>query len=103
MMLAKAKRSFARAMDERYPNGIPDIPNSVPWRFEYHIFVPRHGWVRDIGNVASILDKFFADYLIDIGAIPDDDFEHIPQMSSIFGGYIDKNVEAYGECRIYAS
>jgi hypothetical protein len=37
-------------------------------------------------NVGSIIDKYFSDVLVECGIIPDDDYNHIIQVSFSFGG-----------------
>lgn len=44
----------------------------------------------DIGNIASIHQKFFEDALVELGHLPDDSYKNIPVCSYSFGG-IDKD------------
>lgn len=54
----------------------------------YELYFPTEAR-RDVGNVCSIIDKFFSDALVDSGKLPDDDFTHLPTIIFNFGG-IDK-------------
>ena len=42
---------------------------------------------RDISNVLSIVDKFFADALVENGNVPDDNYEHLKYVTYKYGGY----------------
>lgn len=39
----------------------------------------------DVSNVCSVVDKFFCDALVEEGRIPDDNYDHIPEIKYIFG------------------
>lgn len=44
----------------------------------------------DISNVCSIVDKYFCDALVELGKLPDDNYDYIKEITYKFGG-IDKN------------
>lgn len=44
----------------------------------------------DISNVCSIVDKYFCDALVELGKLPDDNYDCIKEVIYKFGG-IDKN------------
>lgn len=44
----------------------------------------------DISNVCSIVDKYFCDALVELGKLPDDNYDYIKEVIYKFGG-IDKN------------
>jgi len=52
----------------------------------------------DIDNIMSIISKFFQDSLTELGRIPDDNFEHIVQITGTVGE-VSKN-DAHVEVRI---
>jgi len=59
-----------------------------PFRFVYTIF-PATNRGFDLGNVCSIIQKFTDDALIELGAIPDDNFKVVRSVWYLFGG-VDK-------------
>ena len=65
------------------------MPLNPPYRFVYTVF-PSSGRKFDLGNVCSIIDKFTADSLVEMGVIPDDNYKIIKAVDYRFG-YIDKD------------
>ena len=59
-----------------------------PFRFTYTIF-PATGRAFDLGNVASIIQKFTDDALIELGVIKDDNYKIVREVVYRFGE-IDK-------------
>lgn len=58
-------------------------------RFDYCVY----GKTRrafDIANVLCVVEKFTDDALIELGIIPEDNFNYLPEVRYIFGG-IDKH------------
>ncbi|WAI96139.1 endodeoxyribonuclease [Vibrio phage vB_VhaP_PG11] len=45
----------------------------------------------DVGNVSSIHEKFFLDALVELGKLPDDDYEHCPEVHTYFMGIDREN------------
>ena len=62
---------------------------SGPYRFTYTIF-PGSGRAFDLGNVCSVVDKFTADALIELGVIKDDNYKVVREINYRFGA-IDKD------------
>lgn len=54
-----------------------------------YILYPRTKRRSDVANVCSIVDKFFSDVLVAWGKLPDDDYEHLPEVVYRFGA-VDK-------------
>ncbi|QWY83516.1 holliday junction resolvase RusA-like protein [Rhizobium phage RHph_X2_28B] len=44
----------------------------------------------DLSNICSVVDKFFCDALVELGKLPDDDYDVISAVDYRFGG-VDKN------------
>ena len=44
----------------------------------------------DISNVCSIVDKYFCDALVELGKLPDDNYDYIQEVIYRYGG-IDKD------------
>lgn len=44
----------------------------------------------DLDNVVAIVSKFAQDALVELGRLPDDNYEHIVQITGTFGG-IDRD------------
>jgi hypothetical protein len=69
MLEHKIKEAF-------YPVGIPEGFKAEKIRITYHI--QRKGKVKfDIGNVFAIVDKYFLDWMVTAGYIPDDNLDHV--------------------------
>jgi len=58
------------------------------FRIEYVIYLPNK-LKRDIMNVGSIVDKFFCDSLVELGKVPDDNYNYLKKVSFSFGGLSD--------------
>lgn len=66
---------------------IQETFNEIKLKYTYY---PKDKRKRDISNICSIVDKYFCDALVDLGVIPDDNFEHVKEVTYKFGE-IDKN------------
>jgi hypothetical protein len=51
---------------------------------------PKTKRLCDIANVCSVVDKFFCDALVNIGKLPDDNYEYLKNITYTFGS-IDKD------------
>lgn len=51
---------------------------------------PKDRRRKDVSNICSIVDKYFSDALVEMGIIPDDDYEHVIGVQYLFGS-IDKD------------
>lgn len=47
--------------------------------------------LTDVSNVCSIHEKFFADALVELGKLPDDNYQHLPETGYRFGGIDRQN------------
>lgn len=54
----------------------------------FHIYARTKG-LFDVGNVASIHEKFFLDALVELGRLEDDNLKFIPTTDTAFMG-VDK-------------
>jgi hypothetical protein len=73
---------------------LPSLPKAEEEYYEnfelhYVLYLPNQ-LKRDISNVLSIVDKFFADALVENGNVPDDNYEHLKYVTYRYGGYDDK-------------
>lgn len=60
---------------------LPDLSSLWgPVCFHYTLFPPNHA-NRDLNNSVSIIDKYFADALVEMGKLTDDNFLCIPAYS----------------------
>ena len=83
------KIKFKKAMEQQIlalPN-LTDLWGQVKFRYVY--YAPNRA-IRDLNNVVGVIDKFFADALVELGKLKDDSCEFIPAYSCEFGD-IDKN------------
>lgn len=55
------------------------------FELHYELWLPNL-LKRDISNVLSIVDKFFADTLVENGNVPDDNYEHLKYVTYKYGG-----------------
>lgn len=53
------------------------------------VIYPKTKRKFDVGNIGSITEKFFADALVELGKLPDDNYEHLPAVAYTFGN-VDK-------------
>lgn len=77
---------------------IPLLPTKEDVKFEefelhYELWLPNL-LKRDISNVLSIVDKFFADALVENGNVPDDNYEHLKYVTYKYGG-MDKSKKGF--------
>jgi hypothetical protein len=83
--LNNAKIAFKSAVQKRVC-ALPELHGQI--HFTY-ILYPKTRQKCDVANVCSIVDKFFSDALVEFGIIPDDNYDHLPQVIYQFGS-IDK-------------
>ena len=62
---------------------LPDI-HYKRYTIMYVLYLPNQ-LKRDISNVCAVVDKFFADALVESGRVPDDNYEHLPLVTYKFG------------------
>lgn len=79
--LSAQKNNFAKIAKKL----LQDIPSMGTIGLHYAV-CPGTKRRLDIGNVASIIDKYFSDCLTEYGVIEDDNYKYIPFVSSGFGG-----------------
>ena len=84
--LNKAKVEFANEMDNRCPMEVLRFPGQVEIKYTVFAKTKRR---FDIGNVCSVVQKFFEDWLIARGGLEDDNVKFIPRVVYEYGG-VDK-------------
>lgn len=82
--LDKAKVNYKELMREQ----IEALPVFSKLRITY-VYYPANKHLCDIGNICSVVDKFFADALVELGKLPDDNYLYVPELVFRFGS-IDK-------------
>lgn len=80
--LNKAKVNFKAHMAEQ----IEPITPMPACHVTYTLFVGTKR-LCDVANVCCVVDKFFTDALVEMGKLPDDNYEHLKQVTYKFGGY----------------
>lgn len=80
MTLNKAKVNFKLEMEEQ----IRALPIFKKVRLTY-VMYPATKHLTDIGNVCSVVDKFFADALVELGKLPDDNYLYVPELAFRMG------------------
>lgn len=87
--LAKQKTNFADKVKKQLEN----IPRFQMVALHYTIFASNTGRL-DIGNVGSIVDKYFSDVLVEEKKLEDDDYTHVVHVSFSFGGVSPRDPHA---------
>ena len=82
---------------------MPMLPLAEDMQFDnfelhYELWLPNL-LKRDISNVLSIVDKFFADALVENGNVPDDNYEHLKYVTYKYGG-MDETKKGYVEVTV---
>lgn len=72
---------------------LKDLPEMSKIAIEYKLY-PQTSRKIDIGNVLTIVDKFFSDTLVESGKIPDDSFKHIVRITFTYGEPLKDNPHA---------
>lgn len=78
--LDTAKVNFKKVMEEQ----IKELPNFTKVRLTY-VMYPATKHLTDVGNVCSVVDKFFADALVELGKLPDDNYLYVPELAFRMG------------------
>lgn len=66
------------------------LPKMNAAEIHYKLFLKGGTAKGDVANFCSIADKFFCDALVDANRLPDDHYEHVPEVRYKFGG-LDMN------------
>lgn len=69
---------------------IPKNKKVDKFKLVYTLYVPDRRKM-DIANVLAIVDKNFCDTLVEVGAIEDDNYTHLQEITFKFGGIKPKN------------
>jgi hypothetical protein len=70
----------------------PLIPSGIKFnqaRITYTLYLPDKR-KRDIGNVLSMVDKYFCDSLVTMGVLEDDNYQYIQEIDFRLGGFDPK-------------
>lgn len=78
--LNKAKVMFKESILDQ----VKDLPRMERIKLSYTLY-PRTKQLCDVSNVCSVVDKFLSDALTECGRIPDDNYNHIAEVSYKFG------------------
>ncbi len=93
LLLNNSKKKFKEIIQGEILN-LPEL-NEI--ELSYTLFVGSKRKL-DISNICSIIDKYFCDALVELGKLPDDNYDYIKKISYSFGG-IDK-LNPRCECQI---
>ena len=80
MTLNKAKAVFKEQMTPE----ILKLPDFEVVKLSY-ILHCRTKHLQDVSNPCSIVDKFFSDALVELGKLPDDNYNHLLGVEYLFG------------------
>lgn len=83
--LNNSKTSYKVIMKEQ----IEQLPEFETVKITYTVFFGSKR-KTDISNVCSIIDKYFCDALVELGKLPDDNYDYIQEVNYRYGG-IDKD------------
>ena len=84
--LNNAKKEFKSQMEKQ----ITALPSLVQVWIVYELYLPSKR-KADTSNICSIVDKFFCDALVELGKLPEDNYEHVIECLYRFGGVDTKN------------
>jgi len=84
--------TLKRMYKEAVQGYLPDF-HFEKFSLHYKIFLPNK-LKRDVMNVGAIVDKFFCDVLVEEGKVPDDNYNHLKNVTFEYGGQ-DENKEGY--------
>lgn len=84
--LDKAKKNFKKIVTPQ----IRELPVFERCTLKYVLY-PRTRQLCDISNLCSIADKFFADALVELNKIEDDNYKNVPKVIFEFGEIDRKN------------
>lgn len=66
------------------------LPKMNAAEIHYKLFLKGGSKKGDVANFCSIADKFFCDALVEANRLPEDHYEHVPEVRYKFGG-LDMN------------
>ena len=92
--LNTAKRNFKEAILEQ----VMQLPALTNIHLEYTLY-PKTKRLCDVSNVCCIVDKFFADTLVECGKLPDDNYKYLARITYRIGKVDAANPRM--EVRIY--
>jgi len=84
----KADKYFREIIRDQY-KGMPQIIFKGKISIQYKVYFSDKR-KKDISNILSIIDKYFSDAIVELGVIPDDNYEHLVKIIYEFGGIIDE-------------
>lgn len=85
MVLNQSKIAFKIAIVDK----LAILPDMDKVELEYVLY-PKTKRLCDVANICSIVDKYFCDALVEVGKLPDDNYEYLAKVSYRFGE-VDKN------------
>lgn len=83
--LNKMKVEFSKVIEPE----LIKLPSFKSVDLTYTLY-PRTKRLCDIANICSIVDKFFCDALVNLGKLPDDNYQYIKNIKYTFGE-VDKD------------
>jgi hypothetical protein len=83
---AAAKIAYKEKLIEIIPKNV--VLEHKPLKFTYTLY-PKTKRRTDVSNPLSIIDKFTCDTLVELGVIPDDNYEYINEVVYKIG-HVDK-------------
>lgn len=91
MTLNRVKELFKEIVEKELlgsEKGIQALPKGK-YQFSYKLF-PASNRAIDVMNPGSVIDKFAADALVELGVLPDDNHKIVPEFRFSFG-FVDKD------------
>ncbi len=86
-ILNKAKVNFKNAVSEDI-HRLPEFESIDLIEYKLYRNTKRR---CDVGNICSIVDKFFCDALVEAGKLPDDNFFYLRNITYSWGGLTDSD------------
>jgi Holliday junction resolvase RusA-like endonuclease len=78
--------AMKKQFKDEITNDVLDLPENMQQvKIHYRVFYENKRKF-DLDNVVSVISKFAQDALVELGRLPDDNYEHIVQITGTFGG-----------------
>jgi len=86
----RVTNAMKREFKELIREAVEELPKLQKVKLYYKIFYENNR-LFDIDNIVSVVSKFTQDALVELGALPEDNYKHIVKITGVFGGVDREN------------